>query len=271
MNFITLISDWNSADYYIGAIKGRILSQCPQATVIDVNHQVPSYSITQAAFVLKNSYKNFPEGSIHLVAVNSEATKDKPIIILKYDKHFFIGADNGIFHLLMEGVPEKIIEIKNQQHAGSFPELEIFANAAANLANGKSMDELGKPREKVFKQLPILAAFEDSVITGKVIYIDSFQNVITNVTKELFEQVGKKRPFTIYVQSKGNKISKINQSYNETSEGELLALFNSGGYLEIAIRHGKAAELFNLTTSSTIRVEFEEGEGGDGLQGSLFN
>ncbi len=271
MNFITLISDWNSADYYIGAIKGRILSQAPQAIIIDVNHQVTNYNISQAAFVLKYSYKNFPKGSIHLIAVNSEAAKDKPIVAIKYDEHYFIGADNGMFHLFMEGPFEKIVEISNKENHGSFPELEVFANAAAKLANGDPIDTLGIKRDKLFKRLPVLAAIEESVIIGQVIYIDSYQNVITNVTKDLFEQVGKNRPFHIYVQSKSNKITSINQTYNQTSEGELLALFNSVGHLEIAIRNGKVAELLNLTTSSSVRIVFKEEKGTeDKVQGTLF-
>ncbi len=258
MNFITLISDWNSADYYIGAIKGRILSHCQNVQIIDVNHQISSYNLTQTAFVLKNAYKNFPKGSIHIIAVNSEASKDKPFVIVMYDGHYFIGADNGVFHLFMDGLPEKIIEITEQKAISSFPEMEIFALAAANLANGIPLEKLGTAKDKVFRQLPMLPSIEDSVIIGKVIYIDSYQNIITNVSKEAFEQVGKNRNYIIYVQSKGNKISKINQTYNETPEGELLALFNSGGYLEIAIRKGKVAELFNLNTSSTVRIVFDE-------------
>jgi S-adenosylmethionine hydrolase len=271
MNFITLISDWNSADYYIGAIKGRILNLAPQAVIIDVNHQVTNYNISQAAFVLKYSYKNFPKGSIHLIAVNSEAAKEKPIVAVKYDGHYFIGADNGMFHLFMEGPYESVIEISSKESHGSFPELEIFTNAAAKLANGEAIDKLGTKRDKLFKRLPVLAAIEESVIIGQIIYIDSYQNVITNVTKELFDQVGKNRPFQIYVQSKSNKITSINKSYNETSEGELLALFNSVGHLEIAIRNGKVAELLNLTTSSSIRIVFEEGnETEPKEQGTLF-
>ncbi len=271
MNFITLISDWNSADYYIGAIKGRILSQAPQAVVVDVNHQVASFNISQAAFVLKYSYSNFPKGSIHLVAVNSEAARDKPIITVKYNDHYFIGADNGMFHLFMEGPPEAIIELSGNESSGSFPELDVFANAAAKLAIGEAIETLGARREKLFKRLPLLAAIEESVIVGQVVYIDSYQNVITNVTKELFEQVGKGRPFNIYVQSRGNKITSINQSYNQTSEGELLAIFNSTNQLEIAIRNGKVAELLNLNSSSSIRIVFDDKkEDGEKVQGTLF-
>jgi len=258
MRIVTLISDWNSADYYIGAIKGRILSNCPEALIVDINHQIATFNINQAAFVLKNAYKSFPSDSIHIIAVQSEESKDKPFVLVKYDSHYFIGVDNGLFYLLIDSDPEIIVSFEGVGKTGSFPELEIFSQIAVELIKGKNPEDIGKKRDKVFKQLPVLPAVEENIITGKVIYIDSFQNIITNIDKNIFEKVGQKRPFTIYVQSKGNKISRINNSYNETSEGELLAIFNSGGYLEIAIRNGKAAELFNLNTSSAIRVVFEE-------------
>jgi S-adenosylmethionine hydrolase len=258
MRIVTLISDWNSADYYVGAVKGRILSHCPETLVVDINHQIVSHNINQAAFVLKNSYKNFPPGTIHIIAVQSESAKDRPFVIVKYDGHYFIGVDNGLFFLIMESEPDEIIAIHENGHPGSFPELEIFAKAAIDIILEKNPEEIGHKQEKVLRQLPVLPAFEDNVIAGKVIYIDSYQNVITNIDKETFEKVGMERPFTIYVQSKGNRISRINKSYNETSEGDLLAIFNSVGYLEIAIRNGKVAELFNLSTSSAVRIVFDE-------------
>lgn len=261
MKIVTLISDWNSADYYIGAIKGRILSHSPEAMVVDINHQIVSHNINQAAFVLKNAYKNFPQGTIHIIAVQSEESKDKPYVLVKYNGHYFVGVDNGLFFLIMDSEPELIVSIDGAGYTGSFPELDIFATIAIALIGGTNPEEMGEKRDKVLKQLPVLPAIEENVITGKIIYIDSFQNVITNIDKTIFEKAGQNRPFTIYVQSKGNRITRINKSYNETSEGELLAIFNSGGYLEIAIRNGKAAELFNLTTSSAIMVVFEEKKG----------
>ncbi len=271
MQLITLISDWNSSDYYIGAIKGRILSSCPTVTIVDVNHQITSYNITQAAFVVKNTYKNFPKGTIHILSINSEASKEKPHVLVRYDGHYFIGTDNGMFHLFIEGKTESIIEIDTEAVESSFPELDVFAKVACQIIKKEDITKIGKKRKSLLKQLPVLPAIEESLIIGKVIYIDSFYNVITNVSKELFEQVRKKRTFNIYVQSKSNKISKINKKYAETSLGELLAIFNSTGHLEIAIRNGKAAQLFNLTTNSSIRIVFDDNKNSENdLQGRLF-
>jgi S-adenosylmethionine hydrolase len=135
--------------------------------------------------------------------------------------------------------------------------LYVFAPTAAHLAGGKSLDELGSPLPRLNKQMPLLATISESVIAGSVVYIDSYQNAITNISRELFEKIGKGRPFDILVQSYHYKINRINKTYNETSDGELLAIFNSVGLLEIAINRGNVAELLNIGLHSNIRVKFQ--------------
>ena len=275
MPIVTLISDWKSADYYIGAIKGKILSSCPDAVVVDINHQIEAFNILQAVYVIKNSYKNFPAGSIHIIAVNSEADNNKKHTVLQFDGHYFIGADNGIFYLLTEGRIDKAVEIENNKESG-FPELNVFASLACSIITDGEISHLGKAKTELFKQLPMLPVYEKSSIIGKVIYIDSYSNIVTNVSKEFFYKIKNNRNFKIYVQSKYHVISKINKQYNETEEGELLALFNEAGLLEIATRNGKAAELMNLNTKSEIRIEFKNKEKNDNkdskndFQGRLF-
>ncbi len=275
MPIVSLISDWNSADYYIGAVKGRILSSFPETVIVDINHQIEPFNMIQAVYVIKNSYKNFPKGSIHIIAVNSETDEQRKHVIVKYDGHYFIGADNGIFYLMTEGQTELVIEIKEKQTDG-FPELNIFADLACEIIKNEDIEHLGKSKKELFRQLPMLPMYEESKIVGKVIYIDSYHNVITNVSKELFEEICKNRSFKIFVQSNKSVITKINKKYNETENGELLAIFNSAGLLEIAISKAKAAQLLSLDTKSEIRIEFYNKEKNDrkdsknDLQGRLF-
>jgi len=271
MTVISLISDWNFADYYIGSIKGHILTNCSDAQIIDINNQILNYNISQTAFVIENTYKHFPKGSIHIIAINSNYSAKTPHIIVKYDGHYFIGTDNGMFNLFIKEKPEIIIEIKSKFNYSSFPELDVFASSACKIINNEPIENLGVIKDKLLKQIPILPAIEDSLIIGKVNYIDSYGNVITNVTKELFEKTAKNRDFNIFVQSKSNKISKISKTYTETSQGEILALFNSVNYLEIAIRNANAAELFGLTTDSSIRIVYNDNKNSkNDLQGRLF-
>ncbi len=261
MPVVTITSEWNLTDFYLAAVKGALLTETG-VQAIEISSDIQKFNIAQAAFALKNSYKFYPEGSIHLVAVKSERTENHPFIVFYNDGHYFIGADNGIFGLVFEEKPDKIVEInlENSPVEGicdsTFPELTVLVKVAGYLAKGGQMRLLGADKYKVFRTITLLQTIDDATIEGAVLYIDSYQNAITNITNDLFYQVGKNRPFEIFVQSNYYKITKINKTYNETSDGELLALFNSLNYLEIAINNGNAAELLNLHTKSNIRIKF---------------
>jgi hypothetical protein len=261
MHIITLTSDWNENDYYVASLKGKILSTCPEARIIDINHRVKPFNTAQAAFVVRNSYPNFPENTIHIIAVNSEPEVEGQILGARKDKQFFLCADNGILGLLGGSEPELVVRLsgKSMGNPGSFISMSLFTEIACALAEGNPLSEMGEAIEDYDRQTPMRATIEENTITGSVIHIDSYQNAISNVSRELFERVGQGRPFTMYVQSKHYKLDRINKRYNETAPGDLLAIFNSAGLLEIAIRNGNAAGLLKLTTDSTLRVEFKEG------------
>jgi S-adenosylmethionine hydrolase len=259
MPVITLTSDWNNQDFYVAAAKGSILSQNPNVQITDISHKIKSFNTSQAAFVLRNSYKAFPKGSIHLIFVNSEADNRESWLIVKSDDgHYFIGNDNGVFSLILGGKSELIIKLDSskKEQRGSFSSLKLFTETASKILEGKSLEELGTRIEQYSERIPLRATIEENAITGSVIYIDSYENAITNISRDLFDRISKDRKFNIYVQSKHYKISLISEIYNEVPSGELLALFNSINLLEIAINNGNAAQLLNLDLSSTIRIEF---------------
>ena len=258
MSIVTLTTDWNTDDYYTGALKGKILSQCPQIQIVDISHRVPAFNISHAAFILRNSYHNFPQRTIHIIGVNTEGSEDTPFLLLEYKKHFFIGADNGIFGLMFSEKPDRIIALNAPKELNSFTSFNVFADTACRLATGEKPETLGKPLQEFRQRIPIRAAIDKNVVTGSVIYIDSFRNAITNISKDLFERVGEGRDFEIYVQSNHYIIRRINRHYHETPPGEILALFNSVGLLEIAMNKGNAADLLGLSTSSSVRVKFAE-------------
>jgi hypothetical protein len=257
MPIVTLISDWAKDDYYSASVKGKILDICPHAVVVDISNQVPAFNIALAAFMLKNSYKNFPGGSIHIIAVHYEGKEKSSLIGMKVHEHYFISYDNGIFGLLLEEEAQEVVLLSGDTES-IFPELDVFAVAAGKLLLGKSLSELGTPCEILCKQVPMLPAIDHSLITGSVIYIDSYRNAITNISRDLFEQIGHGRPFEIFVQSNHNRINQISRRYGETSRGELLGLFNSVNLLEIAINGGNAADLLNISLNSSVRIKFKE-------------
>lgn len=260
MHIITLTSDWTEHDYYVASVKGSILSRCPEARIIDISHRIRPFNTAQAAFVVRNSFHRFPEGSVHIIAVSTEPGIGGQLLAARKNNHFFLCADNGLLGLLGDPEPDLVVALKalpaDQQ--ASFVSLGVFAGAACDLAAGKPLEEMGETAGQYERQVPLRAVIENNTITGSVIYIDSYSNAITNISKELFDRVGHGQAFQIFVQSKHYMINQINHHYHETPPGELLAIFNSAGLLEIAIRNGNAASLLKLNTSSSIRVEFKE-------------
>lgn len=256
MPVITLTTDWYNNDFYIGAVKGAILSNCSNVNIVDITHNIKPFNIYQAAFILKNTYKFYPKGTVHIIGVKTEAYKDQKYIAAKVNDQFFLGTDNGIFSLLFKD-DDQVDFISIEAENSSFPVLDVFSKVACKLIEGERFDDMGNKVEQVERIVPLRATIDESAISGSIVYIDSFQNAITNVSKSLFDRIGKGRPFKIYVQSNHYVISKINEAYQETSVGELLAIFNSLDLLEIAINGGNAAELLNLDTNSSIRIKFQ--------------
>ncbi|MFH0758789.1 MAG: SAM-dependent chlorinase/fluorinase [Bacteroidota bacterium] len=261
MDIITLTSDWNDDDYYVASIKGKLLTHCPEVRIVDISHQVTPFNSAHAAFLVRNSYPNFPEGTIHIIAVNAEPEEGGQLLAAHKAGQYFLCADNGILGLLGGPEPDMVIRITENPENGSpsFISMSILADVACKLAGGTPLGELGIATTTYDRRVPLRPTIEDHTITGRVIHIDSYRNAITNISREFFDRVGKGRPFRIFVQSNHYVLDKINTRYNESPPGDLLAIFNAVDLLEIAIRNGNAAGLLKLTTNSTIRVEFNEG------------
>jgi len=254
MRLITLISDWTTKDYYVGAVKGRILSLCPTATIVDISHDIMKYSYLQASFVLKSCYKYFPKDTIHIIGIIPQNNKEYPFCVCRYEEQFFIGVDNGLFNILFENQPDTIVELPNT--FDSFRELSIMAEAAGKLAAGADLKQLGAPKDDITHLPNYLTMDEDNLISGKVIYIDSYQNCISDITRERFENVGKGRNFTIAVKTNKIQIRQISSTYNEVSFGDYFAIFNSLQLLEIGQYIGQFATFNNIEVNSTIRIKF---------------
>lgn len=258
MPVITLTSDWNQNDFYLAAVKGQLLQFDKNLVIVDINHNIRPFHISQAAFVIRNAYKYFPEGSVHLIYVDVETSESIHYLAVKADNHYFIAADNGIFSLILNETKGEIVRLENIEHPRekSFPGLKTFTHAAVKIINKGDFTSLGKKTDSFRESFPFRATIEEDSIIGSIIYVDSYGNVITNITRELFERVGKKHGFEIFVQSKHYTLNEINSSYNSVQQGELVAVFNSSNLLEIAINKGNASRLFNLNLNSTIRIEF---------------
>lgn len=276
MPLITLTTDFGTKDHFVGAIKGAIFNELSDVTVIDISHEISPFNITQTAYIVKNTYKNFPKGSIHIIGVDSELSVENKHIALELDGHYFICPDNGVISMIASEIkPEKLVEITiHNAIISSFNVLDVFVKVACHIARGGRLDVIGKTIEK-YKQITEVNPHinEDKTqIVGAVIYIDNYGNVISNISKKLFNDVGKGRTFEIV--ARNYTFDKIFRRYNEIvnfdtpsenrqDDGKKLAIFNSANFLEIAIYRsnlktvGGASSLLGLNYRDTITIRFK--------------
>ncbi|MCB9447835.1 MAG: SAM-dependent chlorinase/fluorinase [Flavobacteriales bacterium] len=262
MRIITLTSDWGNRDYYAASVKGTIYKQYSEVNVVDITHNIDPFDILQAAFVLKNAYSQFPPGTIHMVAVHSHPGADVPHLALEYEGHYFIGTDNGIFSLILEQPATKVVELTISQDSDlmTFPAKELFVKAACHIARGGTLEMLGRPYTQMVQRTFLQPVTETNLIKGSVLYVDVYGNVITNIKRQDFKQVGKSRNFNMSFRRPGYDIQVIHKAYDEVPDGEKLALFGASGYLEIAINKGHAANLLGLRVGEIVRIDFAEEE-----------
>ncbi len=260
MPIITLTTDMGLKDFYVAAVKGAIMRHIPDAIIVDISHEITPFNILEAAFIIKNSYPEFPDGTIHIVGVNYESKIDKAInVIVEHKKQFFIGPDSGIFSMIFDTPPEKMVELNSNGINGfhTFAVKNAYVDAAAKLAQGVKIETLGNPVANPEQKLMFKPTFEAGrIIKGVISYIDSYQNIFTNINEKEFTDFGKGRPFEIFFSNKGYNITTIHKSYGDVPAGERLALFGASGYLEIAVNQGAAAKLLGMKVSETVRIEF---------------
>jgi S-adenosylmethionine hydrolase len=253
MGLITFLTDFQTKDHYIASVKAKILSENPAAQIVDITHNINMYDIAHAAFVLNSCYKDFPKGTIHLIDVHSLSKHIKGFFAVKIKGHFFISADNGIFSLLDENDPEEIVELP-YEGVNSFPGRDILAPAAAALANGKVLKDLGKAAKEVQRMLNRELRITEDAIIGNVAHVDHYGNLITNIRSDVFEMTRRNRNFTIKIGRE--HMDKIDPFYNSVGEGDSVAIFNSNHFLEIAINQGNAAELLGVRYDSSVSIQF---------------
>ncbi len=257
MAIITLTTDLGYKDFYQAALKGSILKILPNATIVDVTHEIQAFNIPRAAFILKNCFNYFPIGTVHLIGIDTVYNNFQKYVALSYNGHFFVGSDNGIFSLIIGGNPVEVVEINILQDLKflHFPLTDILVKAACHLASGGQLSQIGEPVTGIKKLINLHPGLEGNQINGSVIFIDTFQNVITNITKDFFTKVQNGRKFTLYLR-KHETIKQLSWHYNEVPEGEKLCLFGISNHLEIAINKGNASGLLGLKINDSIKIEF---------------
>jgi len=254
-------------DAYVASVKAAVLHHAPQAQIVDISHGIRSFDLHHAAFLIREVWQEFPIGTVHVVGVRPEFTMQQAHILVHHMGHYFIAADNGVIPLIIDQTPEEIFEIQiTQVDQWKFPMKGIFALAAAHLSKGGTPEVLGKRVENIQYAFVPGADFTDKEIRGRVIHIDHYGNVISNINRQEFTQACKGRHYSIHFKSSAFDLIKIHEYYTEVVQGERLAMWTSNGNLMIAINSGTtqhgggAAQLFGLQLRDSIIITFDDYE-----------
>lgn len=254
MAIVTITSDWGKGDYYLGQLKGRLLTALPGVNISEISNSIPPHDVQNEAFIVKNCYKSYPLSTIHLLAVFCEPYEDYKMVILYNEGHYFIGLNDGRFSHIFENPPSIAFEIIDEDNVSAFRALELFTKGV-KIINDNSFEENTRPSEVISESVR-RTVYDDNTIIGRVVYIDSYGNAVTNIEKQLFERIGKKRNYTIYIQGPYLKTDCISLNYNDINAGKLIVLFNSLNLLEVSIIAGNLSILENVDTTTEVRIKF---------------
>jgi S-adenosylmethionine hydrolase len=269
MAIITLTSDFGLQDYIAGAVKGQLLQVNPEFRIFDISHRVAPFNYPQAAYICRNAILQFPANTYHMVLVNLFEQKPEHLLLACHNRQFIFCADNGLINMILPPRPEKVIGIPLDPQAGknTLYCIRVIGKIIQQLEQGVQPEALGDAGVRYIEKNELRPTLNDNYMEGQIIFIDNFENVVVNITREEFEQQRRGRGFRI-VFKRNEIIDRISETYADVPLGEKLALFNSANYLEVAIHKGNAAGLFGLqdfTDQSlqhylfyqTVRVYFE--------------
>ena len=272
MSIITLTTDYGLKDHFVGALKGKILSQHKEAVVVDISHDIDSFNISEASYIIDAAYSSFPKGTVHIIGIDIELKENNQHIAMEWNNHFFIAANNGILSMLIQKIkPQKIVTINiHDRLLPDATDMDVFVTVAVHLAKGGLLNVIGKEikqLKEVTELQPVIASDSDS-IKGYIVYIDQFGNAVTNISKKLFIDISKGRPYEVHF--KGKRVKTLFAKYsdvettdlqNATLAGKHLAIFNEAGFLEIGIykgnqKTGTASSLLGLRYRDFVMINF---------------
>ena len=275
MAIITLTTDFGMKAHFVGAVKGALLSEITDANIVDISHNISPFNVMEAAYVIQNAFSSFPKGSIHVIGVDSELNPENSHIAMLLNGHYFVCANNGILSMICNDItPDQIVEVNiHDKIVGNFPVLDIFVKVAAHIARGGTLEVIGKPIDEVkpIKNITPFVGSDNNQLIGNVIFIDRYDNVITNIKKSFFETLQKGRRFEI--SARNHKFKTIHNHYSDivdfripidkrNDEGRGLVVFNSSDYLEIAMYKsnkatvGGASTLMGLEMMDSVTISF---------------
>lgn len=261
---ITLTTDFGLSDGFVGMMKGVILGINPRATMVDITHDIAPQRIEQGAFLFANAYKYFPANTIHVVVVDPGVGSARRPMAAQVGETFFVAPDNGVLSLAIQNskfeIPDskiRAVHLNKPEYwlarvSHTFHGRDIFAPVAAHLSLGVPLEALGDPITDWVRLSPCVAAWRaDNEIVGRVMRVDHFGNVISNIDEAMLTGIAPRRA-RVVVTIRGKSIAGIQSTYATVAPGELLAVISSSGHLEIAVREGAAAQLLGARIGDEI-------------------
>jgi len=256
MPVITLTTDWGTNDFYVAALKGEIVSLIPDVRLIDITHHIRKFDLLRAAFIFRNSYYYYPPGTIHLIGVGHKGSREESAgwLVIEDRENFIVCRNDGFFYLVADRQPEKAFYVSQSEKLSVGDERSFLVTILHELSEGKSPATFGPPLTAIKERKSFEPVRDDKMIKGSVVYIDDYGNVITNIDRELFERTVQNRRFEIELPRRDVVLQNISQRYDDVGNGQMLALFNSSGLLEIAQNQGDAAGLYGFSYGTQIRI-----------------
>ncbi|WP_296151278.1 SAM-dependent chlorinase/fluorinase [uncultured Flavobacterium sp.] len=274
MSIITLTTDFGCKDHFVGALKGKIYSEFADAKIVDISHEIDLFNVSQTSYVIGASYSSFPKGTVHIIGVDSELHQETQHIAMEWNDQYFICADNGILSMLTQKIiPQKIVAINiHDRLAINATAMDVFVTVACHIARGGLLNVIGREITQLREvtELQAVVNQDGNSIKGYAIYIDHCGNVVTNISRQLFTEIGKGRKYEIGF--KNYKLKTILPNYSaivnfdqnpmKFYEGKELAIFNEAGFLEIAIYRsnpsslGSASSLLGMNYRDLVTISF---------------
>jgi S-adenosylmethionine hydrolase len=255
---IALLTDFGTSDHYVGAMKGVMLTICPDATLVDISHDVPPHDVLSGALELAACYRYFPPGTVFLVVVDPGVGSPRYGLAAEIGDYRFVAPDNGVLTAVMaETKPKRIVQLTERRYARAtvsrtFEGRDRFAPAAAWLAKGVDCSTLGRPIQQVQHLDMPAASVAGDVLTGQVMRVDRFGNLVSNIERRQFDSFRHDAP--IKIEAGAHEIPRVVNTYAEIDPGVVAALFGSTEHLEIALNGASAAEHMGLKRGDPIRI-----------------
>lgn len=255
---IAFLSDFGTRDHYAGTMKAVVLGLCPDATLVDITHDIPPHDVMTAALELAASYKYFPQGTIFLIVVDPGVGSARRGIAADTGDYRFVAPDNGVLTAVLKETPAKrIVELTERRYARptvsrTFEGRDRFAPAAGWIGKGVDLSALGRPAGEIHHLLIPVPHIEGTALTGEVLRIDRFGNLVTNIDRKLFDKFSQSA--NIEISADSHRVPRVVATYADVAGGEVCALFGSTDHLEIAVNAASASERLGLSRGAPVTI-----------------